>query len=170
MGDRIKLINRAQQHQIHKEESKGHGRGSAVATAKSGPKLASSLNHSETKGDDRFPKIPTLQQICKNLGMTPEKQPSFFQPTLARSTRKNPPKKPLPSTPDIRWSIAALSGVIPSFSGGYTYDTRADADISGADISGADRPSSSLVAEKDEASCVPPKELVSESAASWQVS
>lgn len=168
MGDRIKLRNRAQENQMHKEESKGNGRGAAVAATKGGPKSswlkANTLSHDETKSDDGFPtKIPTLQQICRNLGMTPEKQAPVFQPTLAKST---PPKKPIPCPPDTRWSIAALSGFIPSFSGGNRsiHCTTPD-----ANISGAARPSSSLVAEKNETSRVFRKELASESAASWQV-
>ena len=119
MGDRLKLLNRAKLHQKH-EADVGDGRtrdecGNAVKSGDvatgsgrdaleklfdtwqksvSRPKTKSTKNEHEVQVTKMVKKIPTMQEICSNLGLMPE----------------TPPNKTLPAFPNqSRWSIAGYS-------------------------------------------------------------
>jgi hypothetical protein len=164
MGDRLKLLNRAQLHQEH-EADVGDGRtrdecGNAVKSGDSAtgsgrdalkklfdtwqksvprPKTKNTKDDHEVQVTKMVKKIPTMQEICSNLGL--------MQATT--------PNKTLPASPNqSRWSIA-----------GYP---RGDAHSANRKTSA--RPSSTATPIlRNETSHVSPADLASESRASWQV-
>ena len=158
MGDRLKLLNRAQLHQEREPAVQGrrsrneNGNGARSGVPASGlgatplfdtwqkmlPKEHSKMNN-EHAVSSMVNKIPTLQQICNNLGLTPA----------------TPPNKVLPASPNrSRWSIAGFS--------------RGDASCASHEIS--DRHSTAMAAAepRNEKARVSPGDLACETKASWQ--
>ena len=164
LGDRLKLLNRAQLHQEH-EADVGDGRsrdecGNAVKSRDSAtgsardaleklfdtwqksvsrPKSKNTKNEHELQVTKMVKKIPTMQEICSNLGLMPA----------------TPPNKTLPASPNqSRWSIAGYS--------------RGDAHSANRKTSA--RPSSTATPiPRNENPHVSPTDMASESRASWQV-
>jgi hypothetical protein len=151
IGDRLKLLNRALLHQ----EQAGVGdrrtrdvklfdtRQRSLSTqGEERPKTKKNNDEHEVKVEVQakmVKKIPTMQEICSNLGLMPA----------------TPPNKTLPVSPNqSRWSIAGFS--------------RGDAHSANRKTS-ARPSSTATPISRNENSQVSPADLASETRASWQV-